>query len=85
MTRYKIFWAVLIALGVLWAMLPTSRDESTNVRLFCAYGKVFVEFHEKSNIWGVIMLDNSGRPIRCRDDNDAGERAHESTNFRGTI
>jgi hypothetical protein len=33
--------------------------------MFCAYGKVFVTFHQRHTIWGTLLLDDSGAPIAC--------------------
>lgn len=37
----------------------------TESKLFCAYGRIFVEFHEGHTVWGTIMLDDSGMPVLC--------------------
>ena len=69
MTKYKVFWILAILIGIVWAAWPTPPSSTTTrVRLFCAYGKVFIEFEEKYNTWGTMWLDDSGRPITCDED-----------------
>jgi hypothetical protein len=65
----KIAWISLILIGFLWALIPSKIEPaSTNVRLFCAYGRVFIEFEEKYNTWGTTWLDNRGKPVPCDED-----------------
>ena len=61
----KYFWPIMIAVVVLavWIIDSTRSD----VRLFCSYGRLFIEFQEGSSTWGTIMLDDDGRPIKCND------------------
>ena len=40
-------------------------DDSYHTSTFCAYGNVFVKFKDGNNVWGTIMLDRDGRPIKC--------------------
>ena len=40
---------------------PTEED----ARIFCWQGRVFVEFNNGRNTWGVQMLNSEGQPIRC--------------------
>lgn len=65
--------------------IPSFNSNETHARIFCAYGKVFVEFHEKNNIWGVLMLDDAGAPIPCYDDEVMDKKAHGNTNYKGMI
>lgn len=53
-----------IVVSAVWLVNSTRSD----VRLFCAYGRVFIEFQEGSTTWGTLMLDDNGAPIRCHDD-----------------
>lgn len=57
------FWAIIIAIVITgrWIVNSTRSD----VRLFCSYGKVFIEFQEGSSVWGTMMLDDDGIPVRC--------------------
>ena len=59
----KLFIGFVIAFMVIVGLLP--KESSSTTRLFCAYGKVFVEFEEPSYTWGTLMLDNNGKPIPC--------------------
>ncbi len=69
MTRYKVFWGVMITLAVIWAWWPSEPSSTTTrVKLFCAYGKVFIEFEEKYNTWGTMWLDDHGNTVNCSDD-----------------
>lgn len=51
----------------------------SDVRLFCAYGRVFIEFQEGYTTWGTMMLDDQGAPIRCNDE------VKTSTKLKDTI
>lgn len=55
-------WIVL-CLGVL-AIWPDPVEE-TNIKLFCANGRVFIEFREKYNTWGTMWLNDDGMPVQC--------------------
>ncbi len=55
--------SVILFLGSVF-ILYASRTE-TESKLFCAYGRLFVEFHEGHVVWGTIMLDDSGMPVLC--------------------
>jgi len=61
----KLFIGVCIAFMVIAGLLP--KEASSTTRLFCAYGKVFVEFEEPRYTWGSLMLDSNGKPIPCND------------------
>jgi len=60
-------WAVCITFLVGLAILIRVPQSITETRMFCAYGRVFVEFEDNSRIWGAMMLDLNGRPIPCRE------------------
>jgi len=61
--KFWITMAVILA-GCVWIVNSTRSD----VRLFCSYGRVFIEFQEGNSTWGTIMLDDQGAPIRCNDE-----------------
>ena len=61
-----IIWASCVTLLVLLAV--SSKSTVTETHVFCAYGRVFVEFDENGKRWGTIMLDYNGRPMPCRED-----------------
>ena len=70
-----IVWSVCASLLVLLALFGL-RTNRTDTHVFCAYGRVFVEFEEDGKRWGTIMLDYDGRPIPCREE---GELQVENT------
>jgi len=39
----------------------------TETRIFCAYGRIFVEFEDHDKIWGTVMLDMYGKPMPCKE------------------
>ena len=82
----KSIFALVLAflLYVFWPVFPSFRSNETHARIFCAYGKVFVEFEERNNTWGVLMLDDLGKPLSCNRD-DITEEPYEGTNYKGTI
>jgi len=62
-TRKTIIIAVaIVASLVYWIQEETS---VAHTQMFCAYGKWFVEFKEGNSVWGAMLLDDDGRPIRC--------------------
>lgn len=65
--RYAVpIWLVLIFAIIALVKKPTSEPEvQTNV--FCAYGKIFIEFEEGNHKWGTMMLNDNGKPIQCQD------------------
>jgi hypothetical protein len=63
-----IIWSVCACLVVIAGILANKATTETN--LFCAYGRVFVEFEEHGKRWGTIMLDYNGKPVPCGEDND---------------
>lgn len=74
----KFFKWVLVTLSVLVTLLffiaiPSPIAET---QVFCAYGRLFVEFNEGGRRWGTIMLDFQGHPIPCREE---GELKIETT------
>jgi hypothetical protein len=59
----KLFIGFCITFMVIVGLLP--KKSASTTRLFCAYGKVFVEFEEPSYTWGTLMLDRDGKPMPC--------------------
>ena len=57
---------VLILLLCGWLFSPR-RNEMTST-VFCAYGRVFVEFDHDGYLWGTTLLDREGKPIPCQDE-----------------
>jgi hypothetical protein len=76
LAKISIFVVVLFFVATFFV---ASEDKSTT-RLFCAYGKIFVEFEESHSTWGTLMLDNNGRPIPCN-----GNAEIELTSKKGDI
>ena len=60
---YAFLWLVGIV-GIIWAASSSSAPK-TSVKLFCTYNRVFIEFEQGSATWGTIMLDDTGVPIPC--------------------
>jgi hypothetical protein len=58
-------WALGTSIVILiWLITPTEPPE-TNIRLFCANGRVFIEFQEKNNTWGTMWINDDGMPVSC--------------------
>ena len=55
----------LIAATVVVALFHRIDRTRSESNLFCAYGKVFVEFTDGRAVWGTMMLDDRGVPIPC--------------------
>lgn len=66
-----MIWGVS-AIVLLLLSLKISRQQIPRVEtyLFCAYGRVFVEFDEDGKLWGTLMLDHLGRPIPCSEEKE---------------
>lgn len=78
---YRWSATALVITFVLWAIWRVdSHRPETRVKLFCAYNRVFIEFHEQNNIWGTVWLDNNGMPVECGD-----MPLDEKVNYKGTI
>ena len=71
----QYFWPIIIAVVIVVVWIENSNR--SDVRLFCSYGRVFIEFQEGYTVWGTIMLDNNGLPVPC-DENI-------KTNYKETI
>ena len=49
-------------------LLSKYTESETQSSVFCAYGKVFVEFDEGNKRWGTMLLNDNGKPIPCSED-----------------
>lgn len=72
-----IFWVVSITLILTVVNKHTPR--TTHTRTFCAYGNVFVEFDEDGYRWGTVLLNQNGKPIPCKEDDNITEPAKDIT------
>lgn len=62
---FKWVWATIFASAFIWIIWPAPR---TNVKLFCSYNRIFIEFEQGNATWGTIMLDDDGKPFPCDDE-----------------
>jgi len=62
-----IVWTVCITLLTGIAISIRTPHPITETRIFCAYGRVFVEFEDHDKIWGTVMLDMYGKPMPCKE------------------
>jgi hypothetical protein len=72
-----IFWVVGVTLILTLVNKPGPRTAHT--RTFCAYGNVFVEFDEDGYRWGTVLLNQNGKPIPCKEDDDITEPANDKS------
>ena len=79
-SNFKIVVFSILLLAVVWVFASNNPKPETRVKLFCAYNRVFIEFHEQNNIWGTMWLDNNGQPVGCGD-----MPMDEKTNYKGTV
>lgn len=63
----KTVWLLVLVSAMTYSCVAGSGEAKTETSVFCAYGKLFVEFKEHHNVWGTIFLDSDGRPIPCDD------------------
>jgi hypothetical protein len=61
-----IVW--LISVMLLLTIIDGIDITQTQTKLFCSYGKVFVEFTDRHSTWGTMMLDDRGVPIPCNEE-----------------
>lgn len=50
---------------IFFTVRPANLEAQSSV--FCAYGKVFVEFEEGDKRWGTMLLNDNGKPIQCQE------------------
>jgi len=62
----RILFAVILCMGLVVYITDTSELE-THTDIFCAYDRVFVRFKEGNKVWGTILLDDSGIPVKCHE------------------
>jgi hypothetical protein len=67
---YKLLIVSLTALFLFLSVIPEQDTAYTSTQMFCAYGRLFVEFSEKNYKWGTTWLDKDGRPIPCQPDSN---------------
>ena len=60
--------SVIITSVVGWWLFVKS---DSHAKMFCTYGRVFIEFTESGNTWGTMWLDDSGQPVQCGKDEEA--------------
>ena len=63
-----------ILVVMLSVVRPLDEEPSTSTQMFCAYGRIFVEFSEGSYKWGALWLDANGRPVSCKNNNQLVEK-----------
>ena len=61
----KIGIAWLVAVMLLLLIIDITPDSEPETKIFCAYGRVFIEFNSNGSTWGTLMLDDRGVPIPC--------------------
>ena len=61
--RHNVAWGLAFIVLIIWVFTPY--EPETNIRLFCANGRVFIEFQEKNNTWGTMWLNDDGMPVNC--------------------
>ena len=76
LAKVSIFVVVLFFVTIFFV----ENEAKSTTRLFCAYGKIFVEFEESHSTWGTLMLDNNGKPMSCRNNGEI-----ELTSKKGDI
>lgn len=62
-----LIFRLFIILVAVFSIFVIGTDVHVETRTFCAYNRLFVEFEERGHIWGTMMLDDNGLPIRCND------------------
>ena len=67
----KFIFAFYLLLSIVLLLYAIKRQTTTDSAIFCAYGRIFVEFEDGWNRWGTMLLDRDGKTIPC-DDNKFG-------------
>jgi len=74
--KFVKWFFITLPLLIVFLYLTATPSPIAETQIFCAYGRVFVEFNEHGKRWGTIMLDFNGHPIPCREE---GELKIENT------
>jgi hypothetical protein len=56
----------LAVLITVWLFSPT--EDTINSTMFCAHGKLFIEFEHSGYLWGTMFLDSNGKAIPCTEE-----------------
>jgi hypothetical protein len=85
LTGIFILGLLLFLLGVVVvkSYYATSSQEE-DARVFCAYDRLFVEFHTGRNTWGTILLDDDGLPVPCNTDAKKRQESYKEKKYYGT-
>lgn len=73
--RTAVVCAIISASVAYWV-----GDDDMHTTMFCAYGKVFVTFHQRHTTWGTLLLDDNGAPLPC-DESDIKKDAKHKGNI----
>ena len=65
MNNKSLIIAGVIALAIVWLIVPARSSNDLHTEIFCAYDSIFVEFDNNGNKWGTMLLDRQGHPIPC--------------------
>ena len=71
-----VIW--LLAITALVTLLQRI-DPDTHVKMFCAYGKTFIEFKEGKSVWGSMWLDDHGSPIPCNEEDTVTVKGNQTS------
>ena len=77
-TGVKLLILAISIIFISWVF----EDDKYHTSTFCAYGKVFVKFKDGNHVWGTIMLDQDGLPIKCNLDK---LNTNKAVDLSGTI
>ena len=75
MKRFNIVAVSNIALWVFGGtaaviLYPIPTDDIQTQR-FCAYGEIYIVFHQGDRTWGTTFLNERGKPVSCTEDSFA--------------
>lgn len=84
LTGIFILGLLLFLLGVVAVKNMASFDQETESNVFCAYDRLFVEFHRGPQVWGTILLDDDGLPVPCNADAKKRQESFKGKKYYGT-
>ena len=79
--RTAVLAGLIVAVFTIVTVDDIVKDPDIHSSTFFAYGRIFVEFKQGHSVWGALLLDGSGSPISCKENN----AIQEDTISKGSV